>query len=282
MHHRCLSAPLALSVVLLAAAAAAGCDQQSRPQALTTPSFGTTTVSGTIIVSGGTAAGISVRAVGIDSEATVDVNSFFTLNNIPTNANVTLRVRGSGLDIQVPIGVVNFADHIVLVFAQNGPGGFVLDSATRRSQGATEMAGFVASVQTTNRSFVVRGQTILTDPFTQFLRSDGKPASFFDLFVGLGVRVTSVPAQSSAVLAKVVQLEDLGSADTVLLRGTIVDVSFSGRTFQFVVQGKLVRGDETTIFDDGKTSAVLRNGESVEVIGLERVGFVQATRIRTR
>ena len=283
MRHSGLPA-LLCSFAVLTGLAAVGCDSTSSKNTppITAPSGSTTTISGVIVsapnVPPSVSTGATVAAVGSNNFVSIDNSQAFTLTNVPTNTDVVLVFNGTGLNARVPIGVINFADKVVLVFARTGDT-LVLDR-TIRGLAVNDIIGRVDSISFTDRSFIVLGQTIKTDAFTVFLRSDGTVGSFFDLFVGLGVRVTADPAPSSAVVAKTVRLEDLGQGATVILVGPVVDFTGTSRDFRFIVQGRLVRGNETTTFGDGRTFSALRNGVQVEVAGIARVGFIQATGIR--
>ena len=283
MRHSGLPA-LLCSFVVLTGLAAVGCDSTTGKNTppITAPSGGTTTISGVIVsapnVPPSLSTGATVGAVGSNNFVSIDNSQAFTLTNVPTNTDVVLVFNGTGLNTRVPIGVINFADKVVLVFARTGDT-LVLDR-TIRGSAVSDIIGRIDSISFSDRSFIVLGRTIRTDAFTVFLRSDGTVGSFFDLFVGLGVRVAADPAPSSAVLAKTVRLEDLGQGATVILVGPVVDFTGTSTDFRFIVQGRLVRGNETTTFGDGRTFSGLFNGVQVEVAGIVRVGFIQATGIR--
>jgi hypothetical protein len=281
---------LGSSLILLCFAAAA-CGTSDKPgSSVTAPSAASATVSGTIVAAAGTppniSTGTTVRVVGTDITTTVDANQSFTLTNVPGNSNVVLQFIGTGLDTQANLGLIHFADNVVLVlFRTNSTLTLTgINGSTPPSAGSTTITGqisFISSLSSTApQSFTVLGQTIFVDPVTQFLRPDGTLGTFLDLFVGLGVRVTVVPGPSGAVIARVVQILSTNAGVTVVLHVTIVDLTGNAQSFSFTAQGQTVRGDQTTTFENGRTFSALGNGVTVEITGIVRNGFVQATRIR--
>jgi hypothetical protein len=282
MRHLCLSAS-ALAIVALVATSCG----QSTGSKITAPSGGTTKITGSIVASAGSvpisSSGATVSIVGTDLFTTIGGDQTFTLPNVPANTNVVLQFTGTGLNSQANLGLIQFADNVVLVLFRTNSTLILsgINGIVPPATASTTIAGQVASISTTDRSFIVLGQTILVDPVTQFLRPDGTLGSFFDLFVGLPVQVTIIPAQSGAVTARVVQIANTSAGLTVILQGPIASLTGTAQSFSFVVQGQTVRGDSTTVFENGMSFSALANGVNVQVTGIMRNGFVQATRIRT-
>jgi len=284
MRHLCLSA----SALLVVALVATSCGQSTGVSKITAPSGGTTKISGSIVASAGSvpisSSGATVSIVGTDLFTTIGGDQTFTLPNVPANTNVVLQFTGTGLNSQANLGLIQFADNVVLVLFRTNSTLTLsgINGTVPSPTASTTIAGQVASLDPIGRSFIVLGQTILTDAVTQFLRTDGTLGSFNDLFVGLQVQVTIIPAQSGAVTARVVQTQATSAGLTVILTGPISNLAGTNQSFSFTLQGQTVRGDTTTVFENGMSFSALANGVNVQVTGIVRNGFIQATRIRVQ
>jgi hypothetical protein len=281
------------ALVVLIGLASTGCDVNSSNKTfppITAPSGAGATITGFLSPSPGTPStstfvpGATVQIDGTDVSTIVGSDLTFTLTNVPTTfgTQLVLVFNSGGITARFNIGFVSFGDRVVLVFARSLDGTLALTRVDRRNADGTDLTGRIDSISFTDRSFIVLGQTILTDPSTVFIRSDGTAGSFFDLFVGLVVRAFSVraPGGFGAVIAKTVLLEDTGAGAVVIIQGTILNLTGDALSFSFVVRGQLVRGGSNTTFDNNRTFGGLREGDTVEVTGLQRNGFIQATRIR--
>jgi hypothetical protein len=283
-HRRPFTFPI-LALTLAGMLAAIGCGESGKTlPPLTAPSGGSSTISGTIKTGAGvpptSSAGATVQVVGTNSFATVGGDNTFTLTNVPGNTNVVLQFTGTGLNSLADLGLIKFADNVVVVLTRTNAS--LALTVTARTSDGTNIAGRIASVSPTDRSFIVLGQLIKTDPVTQYLRGDGTLGSFFDLFEGLAVQVASVPGPSGAVVARVVQMENLAGGPTVNLTGTIVDLSGLPTSFTFMIRDERIRGDTSTTFANQMTFNALLNGKTIDVAGIRRNGFIQATQINVR
>jgi hypothetical protein len=145
-------------------------------------------------------------------------------------------------------------------------------------------------------TFTVNGETVKTDESTQFV-SAGGAVTFVDLKIGMETHVKGT-LSGSILTAGVVEIDQdqnepepepgdpapAPQPNEVELSGTVSSVSGTSASFQFMVNGSLVKGDGTTTFTrDGNVTpsfSMLANGEAVEVTGTQQTGFVQAARIQ--
>jgi hypothetical protein len=284
-HRRPFTFPI-LVLTLAGGLAAVGCDQSGKTTMppITAPSGGSATIRGTIkaslTVPPTSSEGATVQVLGTSSLTTVGGDQSFTLTNVPDNTNVVLQITGAGLNSLADLGLIRFADNVVVVFTRTNA--ILALNVTARTSDGTNIIGRISSLSPTDRSFIVLGRTVRTDPVTQYLRADGTLGSFFDLFEGLAVQVASVPGPSGAVVARVVQMESLSGGPAVNLTGAIIDLSGTSVSFTFVIRDERIRGDSSTTFASNMTFAALRNGDTIEVAGIRRSGFIQATQINVR
>ncbi len=258
-----------------------GCEKAPTP---TTPAVSTSSasVSGTIVFSGvGTnvsSAGTSVRAVGSSTTATVGPTQTFTIANVLPASDVSLEFTGTGLNTVVPIGTVRDTDQIQITLVRTNN---VLDLNQTNRLGAdgAEVTGRIDSIETATTQFQIGGQTIRTNPATQIIRPDGSMGTFADLNTGLLVTATGSKTAASTMVARVVRAQTAVTDVPITLSGTISNLAGTFLGFTFNLQGRVVKGDSTTAFDSGRSFASLSNGLPVQVLGVNQVGFVQASRI---
>jgi hypothetical protein len=258
-----------------------GCEDSPGPTTPILPQGAT--ISGSIVNSGlgvpTSSSGAVVRVLGSNLSSIVDVNQSFTITGVSPASNVTLEFSGTGLSSQIPIGAVQQGDQVVLTLARTNSV-LTVDTRGRQGSGSTEVAGRVDSINGATNSFVVGGQTIQTNPATQFIGASGAIGTFADLNVGLRVTVTGTTTSPTSILATVVRAETTIPDTPVTLTGTISDLSGTASSFQFTLDGRVIRGDTSTIFDAGRSFSNLQNGGLVQVNGTNKVGFVQASRIQ--
>ena len=128
-------------------------------------------------------------------------------------------------------------------------------------------------------TIVVSGQRIQIDP-QSVLRSGSMPISFSDLRLGARSRVTAESDGNSTRAALVEVLDPVGTAR--YLHDVVTEVSGDGNDFQFRLGGQTVRGNgDTRVFEGTRTSsaASLRNGQIVDVNGLQRADYLFAANV---
>ena len=248
------------------------------------------TITGTVrsAVPGGTV-GVSGTAVS----SGLDGAGHFTLPNVPTG-DLRLQVISGGASGIVPIAAVQAAQTIEIVVSVSGASAN-LESEVRHGTGEAELKGVVEAVPpaTAGSAFRVAGKTVTTNASTTFVNG-----TFAGLKVGARVEVKGTLVGDSLAATRV-EIEDAsaptppptsptptpGSEPTEAeFSGTISALSGGASSFQFTAAGRVVRGDATTALlgssDRARTFADLANGSVVEVKGVQRTGFVQASRIR--
>jgi hypothetical protein len=96
------------------------------------------------------------------------------------------------------------------------------------------------------------------------------------------VHVKGTP-NANGVLAQIVRIQNTNIDISFNVAGTVSNLTGTASDFQFIVDGRLIRGDASTDFPiDGQSFATLANGVRVEVKGQLRIGFLQATRVEVR
>ena len=123
------------------------------------------------------------------------------------------------------------------------------------------------------------GQAVLTDQANQVFPKQRPRLQLLRARRRVPCGVSSIPAQSSAVLARVVRLDEPDVAGTVTLTDVISGLSGNAVNFSFTMAGRLVNGGPFTTFEGGSFGN-LANGKQVQVTGVDRIGFIQATAIR--
>ena len=282
------------AMLVVAAMGTAACGgNSSAPAAPSSANAATSLTAATIMgtvrnaVPGGT---VGVSGTGMSSG--VDGAGHFTLANVPTG-DLRLQVSSGGASGIVPIAGVQAAQTIEIVVSVSGASAN-LESEVRHGTGETELKGLVEAVPpaTAGSAFRVAGKTVTTNASTTFVNG-----TFAALKVGSRVEVKGTLAGDSLAATRV-EIEDAstpippttptptpGSEPTEAeFSGTISALSGNASSFQFTAAGRLVKGDATTALlgssDRARAFADLANGIVVEVKGVQRNGFVQASRIR--
>jgi len=225
----------------------------------------------------GSSAGMTVSVAGTSLTTTVDTNDAFTLKDVPAG-DVDLQFTGAGMSSTVALGTIHEGDHASVTVRRNGAS-MSLDCIRLMGGAGEELEGLIDGLPPTTPAgtFTVSGQNVQTDANTTFLKGNA-PATFADLQIGQRVHVKGTP-NASGVLAASVRIQNVNTDAPVHLEGLIADFSGTATAFQFTVNGHLVMGDATTVFEEGTVFANLVNGAHVEVKGVLGNGFVQATRI---
>jgi Domain of unknown function (DUF5666) len=162
-------------------------------------------------------------------------------------------------------------------------------SAGGRVAGETEITGVVEALppSTAPSTFRAAGKTVITNASTAF-----DNGSFASLAIGTSVEVKGTAAADTITATRVEIVRAPAPAPAppapqlaeAEFTGTISALSGSASSFQFTAAGRVVRGDATTTII-GRRDAVgaftdLSNGGTVEVKGIQRDGFVQASRLQ--
>lgn len=272
-----------LALSFAAAAMVAGCSASAptAPDATPGPASGlstSATISGAVQSPG--APGVVVKATGSDRSATIDAAGRFTLVGVPAGTD-ELRFTSGAMDAGLTIEPVRAGQAIEVNLAINGST-VTLSSEHRTSGTEAEVEGTLDALPAApGGALMVAGRPVQTTATTEF-RRDGAAASFSALAPGQRLRVKG-HTSGGAIVAALVEIRAAASGGNddleVEVTGQVASVTGSASAFVFFVTGREFRGDAQTVFLDAPGFAGLVAGVTVEVKGVARAGFVQATRI---
>lgn len=278
--------------------AAAGCGGSSpSPVSPSAPGFpspvptgSTAVISGTVLggtsglvgaVTGHAITGLTVSVVGTEISSSLDAVGRFTLGGVPLG-DIQLRFSGGGVDSTVPVAQVQPSQSITLIVTVSGSTAAV-ETESRSGAGEDELEARIESLPPTvpSGSFVAGGRTVRTDASTR-IEQGGSTRSFADLAIGMRVHVKG-RTSGADLLASIVEIQNTNTTIPVEINGVIDTVAGTAAAFTFKIGSRVIRGDSaTTFFGDGAatvTFASLKDGVRVEVKGIQRDGYVYATRI---
>lgn len=251
------------------------------------------TINGSIVAPGGSAGsahgsaladgpavippGLTVAVNGSGASAIVNAAGQFALLNVPPG-NAELRFSAPGVLATVTLTGLEAGQTVeIAVSLTSSSAGIESD---RRSLGREiQLEGRVESLPPTTAALtlVVAGRAVLTDGTTTVFLN-GAPASFAALAIGQRVHVKG-QMTGTVLVARTIQIQNTNTEIGVNLNGTVANLLVTLPTFQFAVDGRLVKGDAQTEFFGNSQFADLANGVRVEVKGVPRDGFVYANRI---
>jgi hypothetical protein len=251
------------------------------------------TINGSIVAPGGSAGstqgsaladgpavippGLTVAVNGTGASAIVSAAGQFALLNVPPG-NAELRFSAPGVLATVTLTGLEAGQTVdIAVSLTSSSAGIESD---RRSLGREiQLEGRVESLPPTTAALtvVVAGRAVLTDGTTTFFLN-GAPASFAALAIGQRVHVKG-QMNGLVLVARTIQIQNTNTDIGVNLNGTVAKLLVTLPTFEFEVDGRLVKGDAQTEFFGNSRFLDLANGVRVEVKGAQRDGFVYANRI---
>jgi hypothetical protein len=260
---------IALAVV---ATLTAACDKKSPSEPSTTPAGANVSLIGT--VSAPVPAGLRVTVGSTSNSAQVDSTGQFAITNAPSGT-VDLRFTGPGISSSLSLANLLADQTVTMVVTVSGQIA-TLESCRRVRGTDEEIEGRIESLAPPN-SFVVAGRTVSTGASTTFTAAGQTVA--FDV-LGIGQRIT-VKGQSSgsALIAAQVDVLTPVVIGNLSLNGGISNFTGTRGAFQFTVGGTQVQADAATIFDAGSLFNEMANGLTIAVTGVQRTGFVYATRL---
>ena len=287
-----------LNVILVSATlSAAACGGSASTP--TSPSSGGGATSATSAMITGTVRNASssgtVAVAGTAMTTSLDAAGRFTLSNVPTG-DVQLHVSSGGGSATVPIAGVQPSQTIDIVVSVSGAFANV-ESEVRQGAAETELKGSVEAVPpaTAPSTFRAAGKIVVTNASTTFVngnlagltigrRVEVKGTLNGDAITATRVEIEGAPvagAPSAPTPAPPAPKPEPAEAE---FTGTISALSGAAAGFQFTVGTRVVKGDSTTAIIGSsnavKSFADLKTGSVVEVHGVQRDGFVQATRIK--
>lgn len=266
----------------------AACGSSSNPAAPGTPSVAPTSgaalVQGTVLGSSvsarsadSTGGSMTVSVVGTNITATVSLTGQFTLNGVPAG-DIKLKFHGNFGDATIDITQVTVGETITITVTITGTTA-TTETETRDAGSNQQVEGRIEAIDTTAKTFVVAGKTITTGGSTTY-RHGNTPYTFDDLKVGWRVHVAGTPG-TGGVAANTVEVQNTNGDIQVTVNGIVAALAGDATAFNFTVDGRLVKGDTSTVFSGKNGSfAGLSNGARVEVKGQQKNGFVQATSIK--
>ena len=224
-------------------------------------------------------AGVTVSVVGSNTQVTVDSGNHFTLQNVPAG-DVVLRFQGPGMDSTVTIPAVQTSQTITItVSITNGVAQLDSDDRSGTSGSLEQLEGRIDSLPpvTPAGTFDVDGTVVETNAKTTFTNG-GASATFADLALGIRVHIAGT-ADGAKILAVTVDIQNTDATLPVIVNGIVSGFSGTAASFQFTVDGTLIKGNATSSFIGNSAFADLANGKRVEVQGQPGNGFVLATSI---
>ena len=272
----------AAGLLLIFAAVVTGCGGKSP----TSPSD-SATINGAIVSAGSGSAGtmgagggysgmvVSVR--GTNVRATVNGLGRFSLAGVPPG-NAELSFTGPAFDATLGVPDVQASETISLVVSL-GESQVVLESQTRVTGTQEQLEGRVEALppQTSANQLTVAGRTVATNANTVFTLQGGQ-ATFTDLAVGQRVHVKG-QTTGGMLLASSINIQNTNTDLQIPINGIVQNFSGTIASFQFTIDGRLIRGDANTTFFGGSSFADLHNDVRAEVKGEQRNNFVYAVRI---
>jgi len=286
---RSTSLGILLSITMLSAACRGSASSPLSPSAMSpasSPAAASATINGnvrmgmTAPVVGSAADPMKVQVIGTDIVAVVSPAGQFTLT-VPAG-QVRLHFFGAGTDANLTIAQIGSGETITISVTVVGTTA-ALESEHRQTSTEVEIEGRIESLPPTAlaNTLVVAGRTVRTDPATT-IRQGSTVRAFTDLAIGQRVHVKG-RMDGTAILASIIEIQNTQTDIGVQLNGIVVGLSGSELSFQFTINGRLVKGDNLTAFyGDGDRLTPftdLQNNARVEVKGEQRDGFVYAVRI---
>jgi hypothetical protein len=220
--------------------------------------------------------GLTVSVVGTSASAVVDASNRFVLQNVP-DGDRQLKFTAPGIDAQVGVSAVQASETITLSVSLSGSSA-TIESQSRGVGSDRDIEGRVESLPVSPAgSFVVAGQTVLSDSSTKFYRG-GQTGTFADLALGIRVHVKAQMSGSS-LLAVLVEIQNTNADIPVEVNGVIQTFSGTPSAFQMTIENRLLKGDASTEFFGNSVFGDLQTGRTAEVKGLIREGYVYITRL---
>lgn len=278
------------AIAAVALAACGGSSSPTSPESMpagAAPASQTAAIHGT--VAGGTSgmlfsstsgavAGMTIRVQGTNIQATTNGLGQFTLSNVPAGTTVVLHFTGAGANAKLPLGTLGAGETVTIIVAVDGDEVQVQE----KTQGnAKEIEGRIESIDGT--TLKVRARTVMVTPSTVIRRGE-TTMTLTELAVGQRVHVRGTVAgegEAAVTTATEIKVQNVDTTLPVNLQGTVSGLTGTAAAFEFVVQGRAVKGDAATAFKGGKSPSFdkLANGGKVHVQGTQQNGFVQASRI---
>ena len=223
--------------------------------------------------------GLTVTIVGTSMSTVINSSGQFTFTNVP-GGNISLKFTGSGVNGEVDLDSVEPTETITLVLTMDGAA-IDVDTEHRHGGSQEQLEGKVQSLPPTTAAgtFIVAGQTVMTDANTVFSAGGGTAVSFANLVIGTRVHVRG-HMNGSALLATKVEIQS-GAGNNgglVQISGSMGGLKGTCPSIQFVLNGSSIFTDATTVFTSA--CSTLKSGTKVTVNGVTQAdGTVKATMV---
>ena len=226
-------------------------------------------------------AAVAAQVAGTPISSPVGPGGGFSLDGVPAGA-VQLRFVGSGVDASVALSPVQSGDVVSVLVGVAGATATV-QSESRNAGGKVELEGRIESLPPTQaaNTLVVDGRTVTTTTTTAIRDGNDAAKAFTDLAIGQRVHVKGTLGVDS-IVADSILIQNTNVAIPVNVNGIVDQLSGTSASFEFLIDGRKIKGDTTTVFfgDTGLLGfSALKNGARVEVKGEMRDGYVFAVRI---
>ena len=150
-----------------------------------------------------------------------------------------------------------------------------VQSESRNAGGKVEFEGRIESLTPAEFSLVVAGATVTTSAQTVIRDGNDAAKAFADLAIGQRVHVKGTLGVDS-IVADSILIQNTNVAIPVNVNGIVDELGGTSESFDFLVDGRQIKGDETTVFfgDTGLLGfSALKDGARVEVKGEMRDGL---------
>ncbi len=293
--------------VLAAVVAAAGCsgtatNAPTAPSATTAPgpAAGKATIAGHVTLTGspsstarafsalagspatvGALPSMTASVVGTSLSAPVSSSGAFVIEGVPEGV-VRLRFVATGIDAAVTLDPVAPTDAISVLIGLS-PTGASVEAESRNAGGFVEFEGRIESLPPTQPAdtLLVGGRTITVSPHTE-IRDGGTTIPLTALSIGQRVHVRG-RLDGASIAAVSIDLQNTNTWIPVVINGVVESMSGTSSAFTFVVDGREIRGDQTTAFfgsgDQALPFSALVADAQVNVKGQQRDAWVFAERI---
>jgi hypothetical protein len=226
----------------------------------------------------GAGAGMTVTVQGTTITTTVIGAGQFQLANVPAGTTV-LVFNGVGANAQLNIGQLLAGQTVTIKVVINGVDDATLEDKIQGSD--REIEGRIESI--TGSTLKVAGRTVTIGAST-VIRHGETTMTVSQLAVGQRVHVKGTitgTGETATTAATLILVQNMNTSIGVNLQGTVSGLSGTAAAFQFVVDGRTVKGTTATEFKGGKSPSFteLANGGQVHVKGSQQNGFVQAESI---
>jgi len=233
------------------------------------------------VSAGAPLAAVAAQVAGTPISSPVGPGGGFSLDGVPAGA-VQLRFVGSGVDASVALSPVQSGDVVSVLVGVAGATATV-QSESRNAGGKVELEGRIESLPPTQaaNTLVVDGRTVTTTTTTAIRDGNDAAKAFTDLAIGQRVHVKGTLGVDS-IVADSILIQNTNVAIPVNVNGIVDQLSGTSASFEFLIDGRKIKGDTTTVFfgDTGLLGfSALKNGARVEVKGEMRDGYVFAVRI---